>query len=67
MGGFFESPYARHVHAALARNCVMEPSDLAPVPVQLVGYERESDVTGDGFGLTPSAQMLDGSDVLFDL
>jgi o-succinylbenzoate synthase len=67
LGGFFESPYARHVHAQLAHNCVEEPSDLAPVWVTLKGYEREIDVTSEGFGATPSTQMLDASDVLFDV
>jgi O-succinylbenzoate synthase len=67
LGGFFESPYARHVHALLAHNCVDEPSDLAGVPVLLNGYERESDVVGEAFGATPSTQMLDASDVLFDV
>jgi L-alanine-DL-glutamate epimerase-like enolase superfamily enzyme len=67
VGGFFESPYARHVHAQLAHNCVEEPSDLAPVSVTLEGYEREIDVSSEGFGVTPSTQMLDVADVLFDL
>jgi L-alanine-DL-glutamate epimerase-like enolase superfamily enzyme len=67
VGGFFESPYARHVHAQLAHNCVEEPSDLAPVSVRLAGYEQEIDVRSGGFGVTPSSQMLDDADVLFDL
>ncbi len=67
VGGFFESPYARHVHALLARNCVEEPSDLAPVSVGLEGYEREIDQVSDGLGVTPSSQMLDAADVLFDV
>jgi L-alanine-DL-glutamate epimerase-like enolase superfamily enzyme len=67
VGGFFESPYARQVHALLARSCVEEPSDLAPVSVELEGYEREIDQVGDGFGVTPSSQMLDAADVLFDV
>jgi o-succinylbenzoate synthase len=66
LGGFFESPYARHVHAQLAHHCVEEPSDLAPVSVLLNGYEREIDVVSEAFGVTPSRQMLDASDVLFD-
>ncbi len=44
VGGFFESPYARHVHRALARHCVEEPSDLSPVDVVHEGYARELDV-----------------------
>ncbi len=49
LGGFFESPYARQVHAQLAHHCVTEPSDLSPVSVVLEGYEREIDVSGEGF------------------
>jgi len=67
LGGFFESPYARHVHALLARNCVEEPSDLSPVRVVLEGYERESEECSDGFAVTPSPQMLAAADVLLDL
>lgn len=67
VGGFFESPYARHVHAQLAHNCVEEPSDLAPVSVDLIGYEREIDLSNEGFGVTPSPQMLDVANVLFDV
>jgi L-alanine-DL-glutamate epimerase-like enolase superfamily enzyme len=67
LGGFFESPYARHVHALLARNCVEEPSDIAPVAVVLGDHEREIDLCDEGFGVTPSPAMLDAADVLLDL
>ena len=43
VGGFFESPYARHVHRALARSCVDEPSDLGPVDVVHEGVRGEVD------------------------
>jgi O-succinylbenzoate synthase len=58
VGGFFESPYARSVHRALAANGVDEPSDLGPVPVVLVGYDREVDEAPGGFGVVPSPEML---------
>jgi L-alanine-DL-glutamate epimerase-like enolase superfamily enzyme len=67
LGGFFESPYARHVHQLLARNCVAEPSDLDPVNVVLEGYQREVDPLDGGFGLSPSAEGLAHSAVLVDL
>jgi O-succinylbenzoate synthase len=67
IGGFFESPYARHVHAALANNCVDEPSDLSPVSVVLDGYENEVDLCDEGFGVTPAPEMLERATVLLDL
>jgi o-succinylbenzoate synthase len=51
VGGFFESPYARRVHRALANSCVVEPSDVGDVVV-------ESDIdlvaTGTSFGVEPA-------------
>lgn len=67
MGGFFESPYARHVHRALAHNCVDEPSDLRPVAVVRAGYDNEVEVIDDGFQVIPSAQMLEHAAVLLDV
>ncbi len=67
IGGFFESPYARRVHESLARSCVDEPCDLRPVDVVNEGNVDEVDLVTDGFGLTPSAEMLDRSAVLVDL
>jgi O-succinylbenzoate synthase len=64
VGGFFESPYARRVHQWLANNCVDQPSDLGSVVVVNEGYSREVDTVPDGFGLSPSAQMLERSAVL---
>jgi L-alanine-DL-glutamate epimerase-like enolase superfamily enzyme len=66
VGGFFESPYARSVHRALARSCVEEPSDLGPVDVVNDGYSREVDTVERGFGVTPSAEMLERGAVLVD-
>jgi O-succinylbenzoate synthase len=59
IGGFFESPYARRVHRALARQGVSEPSDLVPVAVELVGYTSEVDPVADAFGLRPSVALLE--------
>lgn len=67
VGGFFESPYARRVHQWLANNCVDEPSDLSPVAVINEDYSREVDTVTDGFGLSPSAQMLGRSTVLVNV
>jgi O-succinylbenzoate synthase len=64
LGGFFESPYARGVHRALAHGFVNEPSDLGTVRVHHDGYSREVDVDDHGFGLTPSAEMLEHGAVL---
>jgi O-succinylbenzoate synthase len=67
LGGFFESPYARQVHRALAHSCVDEPSDLGPVDVVHEGYAREVDPVGDGFGVRPSAEMLEHGAVLVNV
>ena len=67
VGGFFESPYARAVHTALARSCVDQPSDLSPVAVVGDGDSREVDPVADGFGVTPSAEMLARGAVLVDV
>jgi O-succinylbenzoate synthase len=67
VGGFFESPYARRVHRWLANNCVGEPSDLSPVDVVNAGYSREVDSVADGFGVSPSAEMLERGAVLVDV
>lgn len=67
VGGFFESPYARRVHRWLANNCVNEPSDVAAVDVLLEGYDREVDEVADGFGVTPSPEMLARAAVLVDV
>ncbi len=67
LGGFFESPYARHVHALLAKHCVEEPSDLGPVRVALERYDHEVEECADGLGVTPAPQMLDAAAVLLDL
>lgn len=67
VGGFFESPFARQVNKMVAGTSVTEPSDLAPVPVRLDGYIDEVDLVNDGFGVVPSAQMLEKmTSVLFD-
>jgi O-succinylbenzoate synthase len=67
LGGFFESPYARSVHRALARSCLDEPSDLGPVDVVNDGYSREVDTVDGAFGVTPSAEMLERGAVLVNV
>jgi O-succinylbenzoate synthase len=61
LGGFFESPYARHVHRALARSAVDQPSDLTPVALMLSGYDNEVQYRNGGFGVVPDPVMLDNS------
>ncbi len=67
VGGFFESPYARRVHQALAFNTVDEPSDLDAVAVVLEGYDHEVDSIELAFGLRPSAVMLECATVVLTL
>ena len=54
LGGFFESPYARRVHRALARSCVSEPSDLDDVALK--DGSCEVDPIDSSFGLEPSSR-----------
>jgi O-succinylbenzoate synthase len=57
LGGFFESPYARRVHRALANGCgITEPSDIGDVALE----DADSQVTviGSGFGVEPASSML---------
>jgi O-succinylbenzoate synthase len=58
LGGFFESPYARRVHRLLAENCVLEPSDVAPVETVDDGGGELSRLV-DGFGFVPSPAVLE--------
>jgi O-succinylbenzoate synthase len=60
LGGFFESPYARRVHQHLAISCVREPSDLGAVTLGGGPIVEVADVVG-GFGVEPSAAMLEGA------
>jgi O-succinylbenzoate synthase len=62
LGGFFESPYARHVHRALARSTVDEPSDIGDV--ELVDGADEVSVVPMSFGLEPSALTLERATAL---
>jgi O-succinylbenzoate synthase len=59
LGGFFESPYARHVHRLLAENCVGEPSDLGVVAVVGGLDDPETVSVAGGFHRAPSVQLLD--------
>ncbi len=51
LGGFFESPYARRVHRALANSCVIEPSDVGDVAV---ASEIDLVATPTSFGVEPA-------------
>jgi O-succinylbenzoate synthase len=63
-GGFFESSFARHVHRLLAENCVSEPSDLGMVAVETAADEPEIVAVRGGFGVAPSAAMLERARVI---
>ncbi len=63
LGGFFESPYARRVHRALAYGCgVTEPSDLGDVALDDASEEVSS--IASSFGVEPSASMLAKAEAL---
>ncbi|MCU1364137.1 MAG: menC [Acidimicrobiaceae bacterium] len=62
LGGFFESPYARHVHYALAQSTVEEPSDIGLVDV--AHNVDEVSATASSFGLEPSASLLERATAL---
>jgi L-alanine-DL-glutamate epimerase-like enolase superfamily enzyme len=64
LGGFFESPYARGVHRALARSCVSEPSDLLDVDVQPNAYGAEVTIIESRFGVEPADAMLSDAECL---
>jgi O-succinylbenzoate synthase len=64
LGGFFESPYARRVHRALARSCVSEPSDLLNVEVQRSEYGDEVAIVESSFGVEPASEMLNDAERL---
>ena len=62
LGGFFESPYARHVHRVLARNAIEEPSDVGDV--DLANGDEEVSLISTSFGLEPSAWLLERATAL---
>jgi L-alanine-DL-glutamate epimerase-like enolase superfamily enzyme len=64
LGGFFESPYARRVHRALAHSCVSEPSDLLDVSVKPVEYGAEVTIIESRFGVEPADAMLSNAECL---
>jgi O-succinylbenzoate synthase len=57
VGGFFESPYARHVHRALANCSTDEPSDIGEVA--LANGDDGVVRTTTSFGLEPSPSLLE--------
>jgi O-succinylbenzoate synthase len=65
LGGFFESPYARGVHRALAHSCVREPSDLLDVQVQSNQYGAEVAIIESRFGVEPADAMLGDAECLW--
>ncbi len=63
LGGFFESPYARRVHRALAYGCgLTEPSDLGDVALE--DEDSEATVIASSFGVEPAASMLERAESL---
>ncbi len=63
LGGFFESPYARRVHRALANgSAITEPSDLGDVALEAASGEVT--VITSSFGVEPAASMLAGAQSL---
>jgi L-alanine-DL-glutamate epimerase-like enolase superfamily enzyme len=65
LGGFFESPFARHVHRLLAENCVSEASDLGTVAVEAAGDHPEMALSRAGFGVAPSPELLAAATVIY--
>jgi len=63
-GGFFESPYARHVHRLLANHCIEEPSDIGVVATQGISAARELSAAQGGFGVVPSPEVLQRARVI---
>jgi len=59
VGGFFESPYARRVHRALANCCTDQPSDIGDVRVATTDDEVHE--TNTSFGVEPSATLFEGA------
>jgi O-succinylbenzoate synthase len=64
IGGFFESPFARHVNRLLAEHCVEEPSDVGLVATNASPELREVTVVPGGLGLAPSPGVLARSQLL---
>jgi L-alanine-DL-glutamate epimerase-like enolase superfamily enzyme len=62
LGGFFESPYACHVHRALAQSTVDQPSDIGDVDVADV--DEEVSPVSTSFGLEPSPALLERATAL---
>jgi len=64
LGGFFESPFARHVHQLFANSCVREPSDLGAVELRH-GTVDELERVAFSFGVEPSRATLEHARRLF--
>lgn len=64
VGGFFESPFARHVNRLLAQHCVEEPSDVGVVVTTTAPEVLELTVAPGGFGVSPSPEVLERARLL---
>ncbi len=58
LGGFFESPFARHVNRVLSHHLVTEPSDIGVVASNI---EEQTDQRAGGFDCQPSTRVLERS------
>jgi o-succinylbenzoate synthase len=63
LGGFFESPFARHANRLLAHHCVEEPSDVGVVATSSPDV-LDLTVARGGFGVAPSPEVLARSQLL---
>jgi O-succinylbenzoate synthase len=64
VGGFFESPFARHVNRLLAQHCVEEPSDIGVVYTIATPEVLELTVASGGFEVAPSPEVLERAHLL---
>jgi O-succinylbenzoate synthase len=64
LGGFFESPYGRHVNRLLALHCIEEPSDIGVVVTTATSEILELTVAPGGFGVAPSPEVLERAQLL---
>ena len=63
VGGFFEGQLGRTANAIVARNAVLEPSDIGAVASR---EALEWSPTSSGWGVEPSEQLIDSFTVLRD-
>jgi O-succinylbenzoate synthase len=58
IGGFFESPFARHVNRLLCEHCVEEPSDIGVVQTMRGESATQLRTVAGGFGVAPNEELL---------